>query len=87
MTAFSLPFLAGEGFGLYMMWQQAGTGVLIIFVLVIVTNVLFYEWMKAPTLRGRELLDKIDGFKQYLMVAEAEEMYLEHAPEKTPELF
>jgi len=87
ITAFSIPFLGGEGFGLYMMWQNAGTGVLLVFVLVIITNFLFYEWMKAPTLKGRQLLDKVDGFKLYLSVAESEEMKHQSAPELTPELF
>lgn len=87
ITAFAIPFFAGELTGLFLMWQNAGTGVFFIFILVIVTNVLFYEWMKAPTYRGRTLLDKIDGFKLYLDVAEADEMKFRHAPALTPELF
>ncbi|MCU7938604.1 MAG: DUF2207 domain-containing protein [gamma proteobacterium symbiont of Bathyaustriella thionipta] len=90
-TAFAIPFFAGEAFGLYMMWQNAGTGVVIVFILIIATNILFYEWMKAPTLKGRTLLDKIDGFKLYLQVAEAEEVNFKQAhkaaPELTPKLF
>jgi len=87
ISAFSIPFIAGEGFGLYMMWSQAGSGVLSVFILVITINILFYEWMKSPTYRGRKLLDNIEGFKMYLMVAESEELKMAHTPEKTAELF
>lgn len=87
ITAFAIPFFAGEIFGLYMMWQNAGTGVLLIFVFIIVSNVLFYNLMKAPTLKGRTLLDKIDGFKLYLEVAESSELKMQHTPTPNPELF
>ena len=91
ITVFALPFFAGEIVGLYMMWQNAGTGVVLVFMLIIMTNIFFYEWMKAPTLKGRVLLNKIDGFKLYLEVAEAEEMKFKQtykaAPALTPELF
>jgi hypothetical protein len=43
--------------------------------------------MKRPTLRGRELLDGMKGFEDYLDVAEKEEMNLRNPPDKTPELF
>ncbi len=85
-TLFAIPFLAGEAIGLFLFWQNAGAGVLLIFILTIVTNILFYQWMKAPTLKGRKLLDQVDGFKYYLTVAEAEEMQYTHSPEQTPEL-
>ena len=70
-----------------MMWINAGTGVLSVFILLISINIFFYQWMKAPTYRGRKLLDRIEGFKMYLSVAESEEMKTAHAPVKTPELF
>ncbi|MCW8929237.1 MAG: DUF2207 domain-containing protein [Gammaproteobacteria bacterium] len=90
-TAFATPFIGGEVAGLYFFWQNAGSGVLLVFILTIITNILFYEWMKAPTLKGRELLDKVDGFKQYLMVTKTEELQQKNPsgqlPELTPELF
>lgn len=65
---------------------------IIILSLVLPLVVIFGNLMKAPTTRGRRLIDKIDGFKMYLTVAEAED--LQHieglagkSPEKTPELF
>lgn len=43
--------------------------------------------MKAPTKEGRQILDEIDGFREYLQVAEEDRLNLENPPEKTPELF
>ncbi len=43
--------------------------------------------MKAPTVQGRKVMDEIEGFKQYLGVAEEDRLNYLHPPEKTPELF
>jgi uncharacterized membrane protein YgcG len=43
--------------------------------------------MKRPTLRGRKLLDEMLGFKDFLEIAEKDELNLRNPPEKTPELF
>ena len=43
--------------------------------------------MKAPTVQGRKVMDAIEGFKQYLGVAEEDRLNYLHPPEKTPELF
>ncbi len=53
----------------------------------IVTAVAFAILLKRPTLRGRDLLDEMLGFKDYLEVAEKDELNLRNPPEKTPELF
>ena len=56
-------------------------------VLLFLANVLFYFLLKKPTLEGRKLLDKVEGFKKYLEVAEQEELNLKYPPKKTPKLF
>ena len=56
-------------------------------IAMFVTMVFFAIIMKRPTMRGRKLLDEILGFKDYLEVAEKDEMNLRNPPEKTPELF
>ncbi len=48
---------------------------------------LFAWLLKAPTLLGRRLLDKIEGFRMYLEVAEKDDLDLRNPPEQTPELF
>ncbi len=55
--------------------------------LMVVTLVFFAIHMKRPTLRGRKLLDELQGFRDYLDVAEKDEMNLRNPPEKTPALF
>jgi hypothetical protein len=63
-------------------------------VLVIVTilamflvTAAFAIVMKRPTMRGRKLLDEMAGFRDYLEVAEKDELNLRNPPEKTPQLF
>ena len=47
----------------------------------------FYQWLKAPTLAGRRLLDQIEGFKHYLEVAEKDEIALQGAPGFSADLY
>lgn len=54
---------------------------------LIFLNILFYHWLKAPTLAGRKLLDKIAGFKHYLEVAEEDEIALVDAPAFSSEIY
>ena len=56
-------------------------------VLSILTTVFFTTIMKRPTIRGRELLDDMLGFKDFLEIAEKDELNLRNPPQKTPELF
>lgn len=56
-------------------------------VLSILTLVFFAIIMKRPTMRGRELLDEMLGFKDFLEIAEKDELNLRNPPQKTPELF
>lgn len=56
-------------------------------VAMFLTMVFFAIIMKRPTLRGRKILDQMLGFKDYLEVAEKDEMNLRNPPEKTPQLF
>lgn len=56
-------------------------------VLAFITMVFFAVIMKRPTIRGRKLLDEMLGFKDFLEVAEKDELNLRNPPEKTPQLF
>jgi uncharacterized membrane protein YgcG len=48
---------------------------------------LGFRWLQAPTRSGRQVMDRIEGFRQYLGVAEEDRLEFLHPPEKTPELF
>jgi uncharacterized membrane protein len=50
-------------------------------------NVVFFFLLKRPTLAGRSIMDEIEGFRQYLSVAEETRLNKLNPPEKTPELF
>jgi uncharacterized membrane protein YgcG len=65
-------------------WSPLAIAVLVGTVLLVP---LFAWLLKAPTAVGRRLLDKLEGFKLYLDVAEKDELNLRNPPEKTPELF
>lgn len=56
-------------------------------IAMFVTLVFFAIIMKRPTLRGRKLLDEMLGFKDFLEIAEKDELNLRNPPEKTPQLF
>ena len=73
--------------GLGALGMLAGFAVVPIFLLLIGTNIAFHQWMKAPTQLGAKLLDRIDGFRWYLGVAEKQELDARYRPESRPELF
>lgn len=54
---------------------------------LVLVNVFFGYIMKAPTTEGRALLDKIQGFRMFLTLAEKDRLNLLNPPERTPALF
>jgi uncharacterized membrane protein YgcG len=86
-TLFALPFFIGEIFGSIMIGAEVSLAPMLTLAGMACLNVLFYHLLKAPTLRGRKVMDQIEGFKMYLSVAEKDRLNLLNTPEKTPELF
>jgi hypothetical protein len=87
LTLFSLPFLAGEVFGIGAFAMIAGPGLAVIAALLVATNFAFFYWLKAPTPEGRKLLDRIAGLRLYLGVAERDELAARQAPPVTLDQF
>ncbi len=56
-------------------------------IAMLAMHYFFYQWLKAPTLAGRRVLDKIDGFKHYLEIAEEDEIALKDAPTFTAGIY
>ena len=50
-------------------------------------GLLGFHWLKAPSVKGRAIMDRIEGFRQYLGVAEEDRLNALNPPDKTPELF
>ncbi len=86
-SLFALPFLAGELMGIAFLAWATTPLFMVLFVAHIVLAAVFYHLLKAPTLLGRKILDRIEGFRMYLSVAEKDELRYAGAPGKTKELF
>ncbi len=86
-SLFALPFFIGELIGLGVLLFTSSFSMLVVLALLLGVNLLFYHLLKAPTLAGRAVLDKLEGLRLYMEVAEKDELQFKHPPEKTPELF
>jgi len=85
VTAFSLPFLAGELFGLFALTQITSAWSAPLLLVLGSVSWLFGYLLKQPTQAGQLVMDQIDGFRMYLATAEGDG--LRQAPPRTPELF
>jgi hypothetical protein len=67
----------------------AWTEIVAALVPVIVLGLAFsaFYFLKAHTVEGRKVVDQIEGFRQYLSVAEEDRLEALNPPQKTPELF
>ena len=68
---------------------SSGSTFLVIAMIVLMALVLIVlaRIMRRPTGLGRRLLNEVEGFKEYMEIAEKDEMNLRNPPHKTPELF
>ncbi len=87
ITLFATPFFCAEVVVIGLLGSQVSVTIPAILLSAIGINLLFHHLLKAPTRTGRRLLDELEGFRQFLDVAEREEMNFRNPPEKTPELF
>ena len=84
---FLLPFVAAGIAVLFLFGGSVNWTVIIFLLLVIVLNIVFYQLLKAPTRLGRKLLDKVEGFRHYVNVAEKHELDYRNPAGRTPALF
>lgn len=68
---FALPFVGGAFLALGILSSFMSIAPLIAILIIIVINVTFFQLLKAPTLKGRAVLDEIEGFKRFLETTEA----------------
>ncbi|MDH4233201.1 MAG: DUF2207 domain-containing protein, partial [Nitrospirota bacterium] len=87
LTLFSIPFVAGEIAGMFMLGYATSAMMVFFLVVTIFINYLFYHLLKAPTRAGRHILDSIEGFRIFLAASEKDRMNMMNPPGKTPELF
>ncbi len=87
ITLFSLPFVGGWFFGAFALVTATSFGAVFVLIVVLSINFLFYHLLKAPTLKGRKVMDELEGLKLYLSVAEKDRLNLLNPPDQTPEHF
>lgn len=87
ITLFSIPFVLGEIVGLGLLAWAVSIPACLMIIALIGCNVLFHHLLKAPTSAGRQLLDRIDGFKMFLTAVDGPRLNTVTPPGKTPELF
>jgi uncharacterized membrane protein len=86
MTGFALPFFGAEIFVLTIL-ARSSPGLVGLLVVVVVMNMAFYHLLKAPTMLGRRILDRIEGFKMFLGATEGDRLRRMAPAERTPELY
>ena len=86
-TIFALIFTGIELFAIAKVSGILNWGFVVLILVGACINWLFYELLKAPTLAGRKLLNRIEGFRQYIEVAEKQELESRHPQGRCPELF
>ena len=88
---FGAVFALFEIPALLMLFKTGGLVVPVLAAALVVLNMTFFHLIKAPTSLGRRMLDRIEGFRLYLSVAEKDELAGaqpgSRAPEKTPALY
>ncbi len=80
---FSLPFLIGWFFGAFMLTQNSSPLLTAVILIMALLNIVFYHLIKAPTKKGRKVLDHIEGLKHYLSVAEKDRLNMASSPPQT----
>jgi uncharacterized membrane protein YgcG len=78
-------FSAIDDLGVAPSWIAAAPVVLPLILFPLAVSAFY--WMKAHTVAGRKITDQIEGFRQYLGVAEEARLDALNPPDKTPELF
>jgi uncharacterized membrane protein YgcG len=86
-TWFTLALVVAEIAGLCVLAWGTSVFVLLILAAFVGTNLLFHYRLKAPTPVGRDLLDKIEGFRRFLRNVDGNRLNQLMPPDKTPELF
>ena len=66
----SVLFTVGEFGGLFILSRASSIEAAILVVVIAIVNILFFYLLKAPTRYGRRVMDKIEGLKLYLTMAE-----------------
>lgn len=87
ITFFSVPVFFGELIGLYVFPHLVSLHASLFFLGMLLLTLVFLHLLKAPTLQGRSVMDKIEGFRNYLRISDSERLKILNPPDRTPALF
>jgi uncharacterized membrane protein YgcG len=87
LTAFCVPFMFGEVFGIAMLAVSTSVFVAATLLLMAFLHVLFHYLLKVPTRTGRGILDKVEGFKMFLSAVDGDRLNRVMPAQNTPEVF
>jgi hypothetical protein len=87
LTLFVLPFAGGEVMGIFMLAKATSLLLVMALLLTLLVHLVFHYLLKAPTGAGRQVLDRIEGFKMFLGAVEGDHLNRVMPPEQTPAAF
>jgi len=87
ISLFSIPFVAAEIFVGALVALRVPHHLVAAAVVLGLLNILFYHLMERPTLKGRGVLDQLDGFRTFLTATDADRLDRMTAPDRTPDVF
>jgi uncharacterized membrane protein YgcG len=87
LTVFSIPYLFGEIMGFTFLVTFTSISLAIFLLAAAALHILFIYLLKAPTMAGRLMLDRVKGFKMFLGKVEGDRLNRTAPPQQTPEVF
>ena len=87
LTLFAIPFVGAEIFVGLMLYRGAPTHLVAAAIALGGLNILFYHLLERPTVKGRGVLDELEGFRKYLSATEGDELDRLQPPDRSLELF
>ncbi len=87
LTVFSIPFLFGEIMGFTFLVKFTSIALGIFLLAAAALHILFIYLLKAPTMAGRLMLDRVQGFKMFLGKVEGDRLNRAAPPQQTPQVF
>lgn len=87
LSLFSTPFVAAEILVFFLLVTKIPQHLLASAFALGLLNILFYHLLERPTLKGRGVLNQLEGFERFLSATEADRLDRLTPPDRTPELF
>ena len=89
MIGMGTIFMGAFAFSFFSTMTASGSSVwfFVSAVFLFLLNYIYYRLLKAPTMKGRKVMDLIEGFEMYLDATEKNRMQVLNPPAKTIDLF